>query len=163
MEAFNQLWTLKESYVKATGAGINAPPGLKGFSFTLQPALSNGSFIFQQEALSQEDMSGLNHRQAFADIANLQNSSNKASGILQNKQDLRQPASTIDFRLPGGPDQAESSSCFALMAPTPNHVAALCVLPWSEASRGSDIEVADGDHQTDCSASQIQTCPAGYT
>lgn len=29
---FMMMWTLKESVVKAKGTGINAPPGLKGFS-----------------------------------------------------------------------------------------------------------------------------------
>lgn len=27
-----KLWTLKEAVVKSKGTGINAPPGLKGFS-----------------------------------------------------------------------------------------------------------------------------------
>ena len=34
-EHFVKLWTLKEAYVKALGKGISAPPGLRGFSFTL--------------------------------------------------------------------------------------------------------------------------------
>lgn len=34
---FVELWTLKEAYVKAVGQGINAAPGLKGFSILLQP------------------------------------------------------------------------------------------------------------------------------
>lgn len=33
---FVELWTLKESYVKAVGQGISAAPGLKGFSILLQ-------------------------------------------------------------------------------------------------------------------------------
>lgn len=33
---FVELWTLKEAYVKAVGQGINAAPGLKGFSILLQ-------------------------------------------------------------------------------------------------------------------------------
>jgi len=33
---FMRLWTLKEAFVKAVGRGIAAPPGLKGFSFSLQ-------------------------------------------------------------------------------------------------------------------------------
>jgi 4'-phosphopantetheinyl transferase len=32
---FIKLWTLKEAYVKAIGKGIGAPPGLRGFSFSL--------------------------------------------------------------------------------------------------------------------------------
>lgn len=31
-ELFMALWTMKEAVVKAKGTGINAPPGLKGFS-----------------------------------------------------------------------------------------------------------------------------------
>ena len=31
-QLFMALWTLKESVVKARGTGINAPPGLRGFS-----------------------------------------------------------------------------------------------------------------------------------
>ncbi|KAK9847275.1 hypothetical protein WJX84_011768 [Apatococcus fuscideae] len=42
VEAFNQLWTLKESFVKATGLGINGPPGLKDFSFQIQAAACDG-------------------------------------------------------------------------------------------------------------------------
>ena len=34
---FLQLWTLKESYVKALGRGISAPPGLRSFSFCVAP------------------------------------------------------------------------------------------------------------------------------
>lgn len=34
---FIKLWTLKESYVKAVGRGIGAPPGLGAFSFDLRP------------------------------------------------------------------------------------------------------------------------------
>lgn len=34
-EHFLRIWTLKEAYVKALGRGINAPPGLSGFSFLL--------------------------------------------------------------------------------------------------------------------------------
>ena len=30
-----RLWTLKEAYVKAVGSGIDAPPGLQGFTVTL--------------------------------------------------------------------------------------------------------------------------------
>ena len=32
---FIRLWCLKEAYVKATGRGIMAPPGLKAFTFEL--------------------------------------------------------------------------------------------------------------------------------
>lgn len=38
---FIKLWTLKEAYVKALGRGINAPPGLQGFSFAVTPQLGN--------------------------------------------------------------------------------------------------------------------------
>jgi phosphopantetheinyl transferase len=31
-QLFMALWCLKEAVVKASGTGINAPPGLKGFS-----------------------------------------------------------------------------------------------------------------------------------
>jgi phosphopantetheinyl transferase len=31
-QLFMALWCLKEAVVKANGTGINAPPGLKGFS-----------------------------------------------------------------------------------------------------------------------------------
>jgi phosphopantetheinyl transferase len=31
-ELFMALWCLKEAVVKAKGTGINAPPGLQGFS-----------------------------------------------------------------------------------------------------------------------------------
>lgn len=33
---FMELWTLKEAYVKALGRGIAAPPGLRGFSVTVE-------------------------------------------------------------------------------------------------------------------------------
>jgi len=36
-QRFVDLWTLKEAYVKATGRGISAPPGLKGFSVGVTP------------------------------------------------------------------------------------------------------------------------------
>jgi hypothetical protein len=32
---FIRLWCLKEAYVKATGRGILAPPGLRAFTFEL--------------------------------------------------------------------------------------------------------------------------------
>ena len=32
---FIRLWTLKEAYVKATGRGIGAPPGLSSFTFSI--------------------------------------------------------------------------------------------------------------------------------
>lgn len=38
---FIKLWTLKEAYVKAVGRGINAPPGLQGFSYTMSPQSGN--------------------------------------------------------------------------------------------------------------------------
>ncbi|KAK9833335.1 hypothetical protein WJX81_007623 [Elliptochloris bilobata] len=34
---FVRLWTLKEAYVKAVGRGIDAPPGLRGFTVSLEP------------------------------------------------------------------------------------------------------------------------------
>lgn len=37
---FMALWTLKESVVKAKGTGINAPPGLQGFSVGKTPVIS---------------------------------------------------------------------------------------------------------------------------
>jgi len=35
---FIEMWTMKEAYVKASGKGINAPPGLKGFSIVTPSA-----------------------------------------------------------------------------------------------------------------------------
>mmetsp|Transcript_42493 Transcript_42493/g.100844 ORF Transcript_42493/g.100844 Transcript_42493/m.100844 type:complete len:146 (+) Transcript_42493:565-1002(+) len=38
-EHFLRIWTLKEAFVKATGRGISAPPGLKGFRVDVCGAL----------------------------------------------------------------------------------------------------------------------------
>lgn len=37
------IWTLKESYVKALGRGISAPPGLASFSFLVDPIPAAGA------------------------------------------------------------------------------------------------------------------------
>jgi 4'-phosphopantetheinyl transferase len=39
---FVKLWTLKEAYVKALGSGINAQPGLQGFSFRIDDGGNTG-------------------------------------------------------------------------------------------------------------------------
>lgn len=44
---FVQLWTLKEAFVKAVGRGINAAPGLKGFSVVLKAVSGNQHSICQ--------------------------------------------------------------------------------------------------------------------
>lgn len=36
-DLFMKIWTLKEAFVKARGTGINAPPGLRGFTIGLIP------------------------------------------------------------------------------------------------------------------------------
>jgi len=50
---FIKLWTLKEAYVKAIGKGIGAPPGLRGFSFSLNEPTCE--LLFEQKVAHHVD------------------------------------------------------------------------------------------------------------
>jgi hypothetical protein len=100
---FLQLWTLKESYVKAVGRGISAPPGLSSFSFRIGgegegKEDSRGSCIGSDAGSSDPEISS-------------------SSGSTSSR-------GSILFESSVGERQGWE---FMLMRPTQQHMAALCL------------------------------------
>ena len=126
VEAFNQLWTLKESFVKATGLGINGPPGLKDFSFQIQAAACDG---ISSSKLPEDHSVGssFRRRRPLAELGNTQPLQEvQANADEQPVMQQRLGHHQIDFQPPTG---SESGSWFALLAPMVDHVAAVCIQP----------------------------------
>ncbi|KAK9825793.1 hypothetical protein WJX74_008115 [Apatococcus lobatus] len=127
VEAFNQLWTLKEAYVKATGRGINAPPGLKGFSFRLQRAAPTSQPAVAPNQLLQTTQPTDMPCQPLGDIQNLLPSTDDDLDARPSSKwpDTGQVMNIV-FQ---PPSKQELNSIFALMTPAADHVAALCLQP----------------------------------
>ena len=113
--------------MKATGKGINAPPGLKGFSFQLQQTVLPNPMA---QRLSRDGQLSLFAPPGLP-IADLQMfpaaEAHERSHMPQPHQ--CSPAVQIGFQMS---DSHCDSSSFLLMAPTADHVAALCVQALNE-------------------------------
>jgi len=153
------LWTLKESYVKALGRGIGAPPGLRSFTMTLGPAAdaarphddcgaapAGGAAPAVATACGQPAQPECARRAALGA---------GGAGVLGASGATVAGASAAHFNACGapseGPDRGlrircepnldEAGRCeFALLAPSAAHVAALCLqrrAPGATAGAGS--------------------------
>lgn len=114
--------------MKATGQGINAPPGLKGFSFHLQPAGPDTNSAFELNQPGQYCQLTGSCRQPLVEIGNLLHGKDQQGTVgTAGKENAQARPMDIVFQAPTKHDAR--SSYFALLTPAADHVAALCLQP----------------------------------
>ena len=114
--------------MKATGRGISAPPGLKGFSFHLQPAdiFTRSAFVLKQPGQSRQPTGSC--CQPLGDISNLLLGKDEQVTVGAAGKE-HGPARPMEIVFQGPTKHESRSSYFALLTPAAGHVAALCLQP----------------------------------
>ena len=117
-QRFLKLWTLKEAYLKAVGRGISGSPGLAGFTVDPRPARRT-SVTHDSVANSAWPMTSSVHAAHTAALAQ----PDEGLRVARAAEHLLQEE--VHFVPPEGVSADEWR--FALMQPTAQHVAAVCV------------------------------------
>lgn len=127
---FIKLWTLKESYVKATGKGIDAAPGLKGFGFSLSARRGNGDDRGGDDSIENGCLDI--KFSSLLDINGTDSHKSDDDGTMTHGDD-----GTMTPMTPKN-GSCDASWGFLLMQPTKDHIAALCYkVPGSQCSERS--------------------------
>ncbi|GAX73587.1 hypothetical protein CEUSTIGMA_g1038.t1 [Chlamydomonas eustigma] len=138
---FMMLWTLKEAFVKCRGLGINATPGLKGFSVSLgHPLLDESALNALCSAIPA--LRSCHHQQLVEINLVLHGQYNDGDGPLASKMVLETSCLTTSGSEGRSPlsdatiEDIHGRHCwkFLLMQPSEEHVAAICLeescSPW---------------------------------